>query len=138
MKIVLESIMMLLAILLPVSGSFAGPAEGPAAGQAEKGYLTLDSCSIDLGTVKREEITERVMNFRNDGDAPLQILSIFSECGCTTPSYTTDPVDPGETGEIRILFNGTKRSPGPFRKALRIRSNAGNPRVVLFVNGVVE
>lgn len=101
-------------------------------------HLRLDSAYIDMGIIPRDSIGEAYMCFTNTGDAPLQILRIFSECGCTVPSYSSDEVLPGEQGEIKIRFNGKNRQPGSFRKALRIRSNADNPRELLIVKGRIK
>ncbi len=101
-------------------------------------HLRLDSAYIDMGIIPRDSIGEAYMGFTNTGDAPLQILRIFSECGCTVPSYSSDEVLPGEQGEIKIRFNGKNRQPGSFRKALRIRSNADNPRELLIVKGRIK
>lgn len=98
-------------------------------------HLRFDSTYLDMGCIPADSIGEAVMGFRNTGDAPLQILRIFSECGCTVPSYSSDEVMPGERGEITIRFNGKNRVAGSFRKALRIRSNADNHREVLIVKG---
>lgn len=101
-------------------------------------HLSLDSAYIDMGVVRIDSIGSATMHFRNTGDAPLQIMRIYSDCGCTVPSYSSDEVSPGETGEIRISFNGKNRQPGTFRKTLRIRSNADNPRETLVVKGLVK
>ena len=98
-------------------------------------HLSLDSTYINMGNIPKDSIGEAIMGFTNTGNAPLQILRIFSECGCTVPSYSSDEVMPGERGKIKIRFNGKDRQPGFFRKALRIRSNADNPREVLIVKG---
>ena len=98
-------------------------------------HLMLDSTYLDMGCIPVDSIGEAVMGFHNTGDAPLQIFRIFSECGCTVPSYSSDEVMPGERGEITIRFNGKNRVAGSFRKALRIRSNADNHREVFIVKG---
>ncbi|MDE6548045.1 MAG: DUF1573 domain-containing protein [Muribaculaceae bacterium] len=98
-------------------------------------HLQLDSTYLDMGCIPVDSIGEAVMGFHNTGDAPLQIFRIFSECGCTVPSYSSDEVMPGERGEITIRFNGKNRVAGSFRKALRIRSNADNHREVFIVKG---
>ena len=99
-------------------------------------HLSLDSMYIDLGTISHDSIAEGVMRFCNTGNAPLAIIRIYSECGCTVPSFSSTPVAPGDSGEIKIRFNGRKRtSSGPFRKSMRIRTNAGNPREILVVKG---
>lgn len=98
-------------------------------------HLRLDSTYIDMGSIPSDSIGETIMGFTNTGNAPLQILRIFSECGCTVPSYSSDEVMPGERGKIKIRFNGKNRQPGFFRKALRVRTNADNPREVFIVKG---
>lgn len=101
------------------------------------GHLKLDSMYVDLGDVDQDKVAEAVMRFRNTGNAPFSIIRIFSDCGCTVPSYPTDPVLPDSTGDIRIRFDGRKRQPGSFRKVLRIRSDADNEREILTVKGKV-
>lgn len=98
-------------------------------------HLRLDSGYLDIGVIPHDSIAEGVMRFRNTGNAPLQILRVFSDCGCTSPSYSSEEVMPGDTGVIRVRFNGKHRDPGIFRKILRIRSNADNPREYFYVKG---
>ena len=98
-------------------------------------HLSLDSTYLDLGGIPLDSMGEGILGFTNTGNAPLQIVRIFSECGCTVPSYSSEEVMPGEKGKIKIRFNGKNRHPGSFRKALRIRSNADNHREVLIVKG---
>ena len=112
--------------------------EQPDMGREPKGHLQLDSMYINMGRIQRDSVGTAIMHFRNTGDAPLQIMRIFSECGCTVPSYSSDEVMPGDEGKIKIRFNGKGRQPGMFRKALRIRSNADNPREILIVKGLIE
>lgn len=98
-------------------------------------HLALDSTYIDLGRIPRGSIAEGTMRFRNTGHSDLQITRIFSECGCTVPSYSTDPIPPGGEGEIKVRFKSKSRPTGMFYKTLRIRSNADNTRVNLTVKG---
>lgn len=100
-------------------------------------HLRLDSGYLDIGIVPHDSIAEGVMHFRNTGNAPLHILRVFSDCGCTVPSYSSEEVMPGDTGVIKVRFNGKNRHPGSFRKILRIRSNADNPREYFYVKGRV-
>lgn len=101
------------------------------------GHFSPETTEIDLGTIAPDRLAERVLNFRNTGSGPLQIVAVFTDCGCTAASYSEEPVEIGRTGEIRIVFNPKGRSPGPFRKTLRIRSTADNPRQIVVVKGEV-
>lgn len=101
-------------------------------------HIKLDSAYIDLGTIPPDTIVETTMRFVNTGTAPLTIIRIFPECGCTGVKFTHTPVEPGDSGEIRVKFNSKGRRKGSFRKSMRIRSNGDNPRVVLAVKGFVK
>ncbi len=43
--------------------------------------------------------------FRNTGKKPLVISSAKASCGCTVPEKPEEPVKPGETGIIKVVFN---------------------------------
>ncbi|MDE6638511.1 MAG: DUF1573 domain-containing protein, partial [Muribaculaceae bacterium] len=118
--------MALTAIAIPysISGQTPSKNEQPETQNEPMAHLSLDSTYISMGNIPKDSIGEAIMGFTNTGDAPLQILRIFSECGCTVPSYSSDEVMPGERGKIKIRFNGKNRQPGTFRKALRVRTNA--------------
>lgn len=100
--------------------------------------LKLDTIYLDLGVISADTISTGIMKFRNIGDEPLVINNIFSDCGCTVPSYSSAKIAPGEKGEIKVKFNGKGRGAGEFRKTVRIRSNALNPREVFFVKGRIK
>ncbi len=101
--------------------------------------LTLVSDEIDMGSFEATEIREGKVSFRNDGDAPLLILRVTSDCGCTVPSYPQDEILPGDTASIKVRFNGKGRDPGVFKKVVRITSQSGEERLrsLLFVKGKI-
>ena len=71
----------------------------------------------------------------NDGNEPLIIASAKASCGCTTPSYTQDPVLPGKTAEINVSYNAAVL--GDFDKTVTVKTNAGDQPVVLRIQGKV-
>ncbi len=99
--------------------------------------LTLVSDEIDMGSFEATEIREGKVTVRNDGDAPLLILRVTSDCGCTVPSYPQEEIMPGDTASIKIRFNGKGREPGVFKKVVRISSISEDirSRSLLFVKG---
>ena len=68
-----------------------------------------------------------IFSFTNTGNAPLVITNATADCGCTTPSYTRETVEPGAKGEVRVSYNPEGR-PGTFVKKVRIYSNAQGAR----------
>ena len=128
----------LILSIIRAAVAFCAIAAPALAGAQNMGSLRLDSAYIDLGTLPPDTVVEVRMRFVNAGDAPLSILRIYSDCGCTVPQYSSDPVEAGGEGEISIRFNSRGRMPGAFRKSLRIRTDGSNPRENLIIKGRVR
>lgn len=62
--------------------------------------------------------------------------SVNASCGCTTPSYTKEPIAPGKTGEITATYNAL--APGDFTKQVTVITNLSDEQVVLRLKGKVE
>lgn len=138
-KVIIILAMALIAVAIPhpISGQSPSENDQPEIQDEPMAHLSLDSTYINMGIIPKDSIGEAIMGFTNTGNAPLQIMRIFSECGCTVPSYSSDDVLPGEKGKIKIRFNAKNRQPGTFRKAMRVRSNGDNPREVFIVKGCI-
>jgi hypothetical protein len=103
-----------LTFLVAVPG-FAQDTEGPGFEFSENIY--------DFGDVKQGEKVKHVFTYKNTGNQPLIISNIVTTCGCTAPSWTKEPVRPGDKGEIKIEFN-TSGKVGKQNKIITIFSNA--------------
>ncbi len=91
----------------------------------------------DFGKVKCGATLTFDFPFTNAGDAPLEITSVQSACGCTTVGNWTKSVQPGQTGTIPIQFT-TDQLSGPVRKPVTVTCNApGKSRIVLNITGTV-
>tara|TARA_B100000508_G_C11325134_1_gene211444 strand:- start:208 stop:627 length:420 start_codon:yes stop_codon:yes gene_type:complete len=97
--------------------------------------LSLESTTIDYGVVAQNSDGTRTLSFTNTGDAPLVISKVKSSCGCTVPSYSKTPVQPGEKGEVTVSYD-TKRL-GKFTKTITITSNAEQPVHTFTIKGEV-
>lgn len=74
-------------------------------------------------------------SFTNTGTAPLIIHQAFASCGCTVPTFTKEPIKPGERGQIDVTYNGKGKFPGHFQKTITVRSNALSEVVRLTIEG---
>jgi len=101
--------------------------------------ITFDTLRYNFGTFSKSEPLVRCsFPFTNTGTAPLIIHQAFASCGCTIPTYTKEPVKPGEKGVIDVTYDGTDKFPGHFQKTITIRSNAVNELVRLTIEGTME
>jgi len=89
----------------------------------------------DFGTVEEGPAAEYEFAFTNTGKEPLILQNVHASCGCTTPSYSKEPVAPGKTGIVKASFNTVGR-PGAFTKSITVATNAGTK--VLTIKGTVE
>lgn len=76
-----------------------------------------------------------VFKFTNVGDQPLVINQAVASCGCTVPEYTKDPIKPGESGEIKVTYNGAGKFTGHFKKSITVRTNGRVEMTRLYVEG---
>ena len=101
--------------------------------------ITFDTLRHDFGKFSKSEPLVRCsFPFTNTGTAPLIIHQAFASCGCTIPTYTKEPIKPGEKGIIDVTYDGTDKFPGHFQKTITIRSNAVNEVVRLTIEGMME
>lgn len=97
--------------------------------------ISFESQTIDYGTILKDSNGNRVFNFKNTGDVPLLITNVKTSCGCTVPSYSKEPILPGETGEIKINYDTTKL--GAFTKSITVSSNTQSGTTILKIKGNV-
>lgn len=77
----------------------------------------------NFGTVTDGDKVEYNFRFRNTGKKPLIIASAVASCGCTVPEKPEEPVQPGETGFLKVVFNSKGRV-GEVHKTITVTSNA--------------
>lgn len=91
----------------------------------------------NFGKVTDGAMVEYSYRFKNDGQKPLIISSAIASCGCTVPEKPEEPVKPGETGFLKVVFNSKGRV-GPVHKDITVTSNAYPSFPVLQLVGEVE
>ncbi|MAY83870.1 MAG: hypothetical protein CMP59_07010 [Flavobacteriales bacterium] len=102
------------------------------AGGAE---MTFETEVIDYGTINQNADGVRTFKFTNTGNQPLIISNARGSCGCTVPTWPKKPINPGESGEIKVKY-ATNRL-GPINKSVTVTSNATEGTIVLRIKGNV-
>ena len=95
----------------------------------------IDS-TYNFGKVTDGERVEYNYRFKNTGKNPLIILSATASCGCTVPEKPEEPIKPGETGFLKVIFNSKGRV-GDVHKTVTVTSNAFPVFPVLELRGEV-
>lgn len=103
-----------------------------------KGYaqavITFENTTHDFGQIPEGIVATHEFKFKNEGDSPLIINKVQASCGCTTPYWTKEPIQPGQEGVITASYN-SKGRPGAFNRSITITSNASVPVIRLFIKG---
>ena len=99
--------------------------------------ITFEKTEHDFGKINEADgRVSVVFEFKNEGMSPLVLSNVRASCGCTTPTWTKEPVEPGKTGSITVTYNPNGR-PGRFQKTVTITSNASEPTKKVFIKGEV-
>ena len=107
-----------------------------ASAQAE---IKFDKLVQNVGTFPESDpVQTAVFNLKNVGDQPLIINQAVASCGCTVPEYTKAPIQPGQTGTIKVTYNGKGKFPGHFKKTITIRANGKVEMTRLYIEGDME
>lgn len=110
-----------------------------AATAQENTIVEFNERTHDFGTVKQEDgDIYTIFTFVNQYAAPITLKSVKTSCGCTTPSYSHEPVAPGATGEIKVKYVASTR-PGSFMKSITVVLSNGTEDYteVLYIKGQV-
>lgn len=104
---------------------------------AQQPVITFEKTEHDFGKINEGDGRVSVdFEFKNEGMAPLILSNVRASCGCTTPAWTKEPVEPGQSGKITVTYNPNGR-PGRFQKTVTITSNASEATKKVYIKGEV-
>lgn len=103
------------------------------ANAAEKAKIEFNETSYVFQENILGETSEHVFVFKNSGNAPLVVTDAIPSCGCVKPSWTRQPVLPGDTGSVHVYY--TSKVSGAFHKTIKVYSNAQGKKPVLTITG---
>ncbi|MCZ2223550.1 MAG: DUF1573 domain-containing protein [Chitinophagales bacterium] len=84
----------------------------------------IDSVA-NFGTINEGEIVEVTFKFKNIGNKPLYVIDVKPGCGCTSPSYSNEAIEPQKEGWVKGTFNSNNQK-GEIHKFIRVVTNTIN------------
>ena len=99
--------------------------------------IKFEKTEHDFGKILQGEQVSCTFKFKNVGNAPLIITSIEKTCGCTSPEYSSQPIQPGEDGKITIVYD-SKGHKGFQNKRLVVKANTNPSETILRIKAQVE
>lgn len=100
--------------------------------------MTFTASEYDFGDINQGDKVSYTFEFKNTGNAPLIISNARASCGCTVPQWPKEPVAPGETSKIDVVFNSAGKR-GRQTKSITITTNiTEKPQQQVFLKGMVN
>ncbi len=90
----------------------------------------------DFGTIEQDSEHKKIFSFTNTGSEPLIIEKAKGSCGCTVPKYPKEPIAPGGTGEIEVVYKPGKQK-NKQTKNVTITANTSPANTVLTISANV-
>ena len=84
--------------------------------------LQLKETTFDFGKIPQGKPAYHIFEIVNTGKTPLKLDDVHASCGCTTPEWSRDPIEPGATAKIKVGYNAAAE--GPFEKPVTITYNS--------------
>ena len=109
---------------------------GKTASNEKQTTVSIDSTVMDFGNFPMSEKQERSFVLTNTGNNLLVIQDIVTSCGCTKVEYSKEPVRPGGTLEVKVIYEAEKAE--HFNKTITVYCNEMNSPLRLMVKGSAE
>lgn len=92
--------------------------------------------TFDFGKIIQGEKVSHKFTFTNEGKSNLIITSAKGSCGCTIAEPTKEPIAPGGTGTIDVVFDSNGKQ-GMINKSVSVVTNCEPNTVFITITGNV-
>lgn len=94
---------------------------------ASTGFVLKESF-FDFGKIPQGKPVFHVFEIKNTGKSILQITDVQASCGCTTPVWQREAVQPGAKTEIKVGYNAAEA--GYFEKTITVFYGQGETMLI--------
>lgn len=102
---------------------------------AQTPAIRFDDAKHDFGTIYKGQAAEHEFVFTNTSDKPVALQSVKAACGCTTPKWSADPIQPQGKGSVAAKYD-TYRI-GQFTKTITVTYDTAAAPIMLTISGNV-
>ena len=114
------------------------PAPAPKLSETRtKTSVKFAETAHNFGTIQQDTKNTKIFKFTNTGTEPLIIEDATGSCGCTVPKFPKEPIKPGETGDIEVVYSPGKQQ-GAQSKTVTITANTDPITSTIVISAEVE
>ena len=103
---------------------------------ATQTQVSVSQTVVDFGKFPMHEKKEHSFALINTGNNVLAVQDVITSCGCTKAEYSKEPVRPGGTLEVKVIYEADE--PGRFNKSITVYCNAKESPLQLTIRGFAE
>lgn len=109
----------------------------PAPSLEKRTTIRWNNMVHDFGKVKQNSENKYAFTFTNSGTEPLVITNAVGSCGCTVPDYPKDPIAPGQSASIDVVYKpGVQEN--QQEKMVTVTANTDPIQTTLKIRAFVE
>ena len=91
-------------------------------------YLRFKETSFDFGKILHNRPVTHNFEVMNTSKEAIKIDNVQASCGCTTPEWTRDAIQPGASAFIKVGYNAA--SEGHFEKYITVTYNGSGSKQI--------
>lgn len=99
--------------------------------------ISFKKMEHNFGNIKQNTENPYEFVFTNTGKNPLVITDAKGSCGCTVPEYPKEPIAPGATGKIRVVYSPGEQE-GEQTKNVTITANTEPQQTIITIKANVK
>jgi hypothetical protein len=124
----------IIVLLLLAGVAYGSQAQTLAENKPVAETALLKEKSFDFGKIPQGRPVTHVFELVNKSNSPIVLENVLASCGCTTPEWSKEPIQPGATTNIKVGFNAA--SEGAFNKNITVQIAGGQVETIL-ISGTV-
>ena len=136
----------LTAVSVTSASAQTGTAQAPAAAAAlpangtalpkPADVLELKENMHNFGKIPQGRPATYTFEIVNTGSTPLRLDNVHASCGCTTPEWSREAIEPGATARIKVGYNAYAE--GSFTKTVSIIYNTNQTKILTITGEVYK
>lgn len=96
--------------------------------------LAFKEASFDFGKIAQGRPVTHSFEITNTGKEVIRLENVQASCGCTTPEWSREPIQPGASTSIKVGYNAAAE--GTFNKTVTIVYNNNQTKTIV-ISGTV-
>jgi hypothetical protein len=100
----------------------------PVAASGTDSSIVLLESEFDFGKIPQGKPVTHYFTIKNTSDKGILFENVAASCGCTTPEWPKDMIQPNQTAQIKVGYNAAAE--GNFTKTVTLTYNSGKTRII--------